>query len=349
MIDLRSDTFTLPSPAIRARIAHAEVGDDYYGEDGSALRIERHCCELFGKEAAVFCTSGMLANQLAIASQTTPGNELVTEYNYHVNLYESAQHAAFGNVVLNAHTTTDGVLRAEDVTRIIESKPREAAYAQVQLVSIENTIGSRQGKIFPLAEIGSLRTLTASLGIRLHLDGARLFNAHVATGTPLAAYARHVDTVSVCFSKGLGAPFGSMLLGDRQTIERARRLRVWHGSGFHQIGFYADAAYFALTTQLDQLHEDHRLTMLLAQMLSNVSELGIDPRAVETNMIFLDMTRLGIEPARFVDACRERGVLVLPFPPRFVRIVVCRNVDERGVRRAGEVLTQVVANRTQVS
>jgi threonine aldolase len=164
MIDLRSDTCTLPSPEMREHVIHAEVGDDYYGEDKSVNRLESYCRELFGKEAALFVTSGMLANQLAIITQVEPGNEVITEYNYHINLYESAQYAAFCRVVINGRETIDGVLRVEDVIRAIESKPRESAYAQATLVSIENTIGSRQGKIFPLEEIRALRAFTHSRG-----------------------------------------------------------------------------------------------------------------------------------------------------------------------------------------
>jgi Beta-eliminating lyase len=169
IIDLRSDTFSLPSKEIRESIAMAEVGDDYYGEDKSAAHLESYCSELFGKEAALFTTSGMLANQLAVALQVTRGNEVVTEYRYHLNLFESAQYAALCHVVLNPRVTEDGVLRAEDVEKAMASKPREAQYAQVQLVAIENPIGSQQGKIFPLEDLRHLRRFTAERKIHLHM------------------------------------------------------------------------------------------------------------------------------------------------------------------------------------
>jgi threonine aldolase len=341
MIDLRSDTFTLPTPGMREHIAGAEVGDDYYGEDKSVNRLEDYCKELFGKEDAVFTTSGMLANQLAVISQTSRGNEVVTEYNYHINLYESAQHASFCHVVMNGRETADGVLRASDVERAVNSKPREATYAQVELVSIENTINHRQGRVFPFDEIKNLRDYTRRRGFSLHMDGARLFHSHVVTAIPLDAYAREVDTLSVCFSKGLGAPFGSMLMGPREVIERARRFRVWYGSGFHQIGIYAEAAYFALTRQLDSLAEDHRLTRLLAARLSESPALSLDPSAVETNMIFINLAPLGLDVAEFEAACRGRGLLLCGFPPQMVRLVVNRNVNEAEVREAAEILLQV--------
>jgi threonine aldolase len=341
MIDLRSDTFTLPTPEMRQHIAHAEVGDDYYGEDRSVNRLEEYCKELFGKEDAIFTTSGMLANQLAVISQVERGNEVITEFNYHLNLYESAQHASFCHVILNCRETSDGVLRVADVSRAIDSKPRESIYAQAQLVSIENTINHRQGKIFPLAEIKNLRNYTRQSGLRLHMDGARIFHSHVVTGIPLDEYAREVDTLGVCFSKGLGAPFGSMLLGPRETIEKARRYRMWYGSGFHQIGIYAEAAYFALTHHLEDLAEDHRLAKLLAERLSERPELGVDPASIETNMIFIDLAGLGLDVTEFETKCRERGVLLLAFPPKMVRLVLCRNVHESEVREAAEILIEV--------
>lgn len=341
MIDLRSDTFTLPTAEMREHIARAEVGDDYYGEDKSVNRLESYCRELFGKEDAIFTTSGMLANSLAVLSQVGRGNEVVTEYNYHINLYESAQHASFCHVIINGRETEDGVLRVSDVSRAIASKPRESTYAQVELVSIENTINHRQGKIFPLEEIEHLREFTRDRGIRLHMDGARLFHAHIVTGISLEKYASDVDTLGVCFSKGLGAPFGSMLMGPKSVIERARRFRVWYGSGFHQVGICAEAAYFALTRHLESLGEDHRLTKLLAEELAKHPALGVQPDSVETNMIFIDLSRLPVDVAEMERLCEQKGLQLMGFPPNMVRMVVCRNVNESDVRRAAAILSEV--------
>jgi threonine aldolase len=341
MIDLRSDTFTLPSVQMREQIASSEVGDDYYGEDKSVNRLQDYCKVLFDKEDALFTTSGMLANQLAVMTQVPRGNEFVTEYNYHINLYESAQHAAFCQVVINGRETEDGILRVTDVKRAVESKPRASTYAQVALVSIENTINSRQGKVFPFDEIKKLRHYTSSRGIRLHMDGARLFHSHIVTGIPLADYAKQVDSLSVCFSKGLGAPFGSMLLGAKETIETARRYRVWHGSGFHQIGFYAEAAHFALTQQFDRLAEDHRLTKLLAAKLAELPELCVEPETVETNMIFIDMSPIGLDANEVETRCLDRGLLLQVFPPNMIRMVVNRNVNEQDVLKGAEIFRQV--------
>jgi len=340
-IDLRSDTFTLPSKLMRARIAEAEVGDDYYGEDPAVRRLEAHCRDLSGKEAAVFCTSGMLANQLAIASQTTPGDEIVTEQGYHVNLYESGQYARYCQIVLNPRETADGVLRPLDVEHAIVSKPRESMYAQVALVSLENTINSRQGKVFPYAELERMRAFTRERGIRLHLDGARLWNAHVRAGIPVSAYAAQTDTLSVCFSKCLGAPLGSVLMGDEDVIERARRLRIWHGSGFHQAGICAEAAMFALTHQLSRIEEDHRLTAILAGLLVEEPSLGVRPETVETNMIHLDFCGCSVAAERFQELCSENGILAFAVPGNRLRLVVSSRVDEADVRAAASTLCRL--------
>lgn len=341
MIDLRSDTFTVPTQAMRERMAFAEVGDDYYREDKSANRLEDYCKELFGKEGALFTTSGMLSNQLAVVSQVQRGNEVVTEYNYHINLYESAQHATFSQIVLNGRETADGVLRVPDVERAVASKPRESVYSQVELISIENTINHRQGKIFPFEELEKLRRYTRERGYLLHMDGARLFHSHVATGIPLSVYAGLVDTLNVCFSKGLGAPFGSMLLGPKETVEKARRLRVWYGSGFHQIGIYAEAAYFALTKHLPNLAEDHRLAKLMAEKLFRCTDLRIDPEAVETNMIFLDVRPLGLSVQEFEKKCGDKGLLVLGFPPDRIRLVISRNTNEKEILEAASIIEAI--------
>lgn len=322
-------------------MAAARVGDDYYGEDPAVNRLEAYCRDLFGKEDALFVSSGMMANQLAIAAQVERGAEFITEYGYHIHLFESAQYAAFANVVLNPWHTPDGVLKPADVEDAIHSKPREKLYAQAQLVSIENTINSRQGKIFPLSVIRELRAFTREHGLLLHLDGARIFNAHVATGIPLREYACQVDTMTACFSKGLGAPFGSILLGTRETIERARRLRVRLGGGLHQSGIMAEGAFLALSTQLDSLAEDHRRAALLAQRLALYGDFGVRPAEIETNTIFLDFSNRGWSVGDFERRCYERGLGLFAFPGRRVRLMVSRGVDDAQIMRAAEIIWEV--------
>jgi threonine aldolase len=345
MIDLRSDTMTLPSDPLRHEMAWAPVGDDYYGEDPSVNRLEAYCRELFDREGALFVVSGMMANQLAIATQVPRGAEFVTEYGYHINLYESAQYAALCQVVLNGWHTADGVLRPADVEAAIASKPRGETYAAVRLVSLENTINSRQGKVFPFEVLQAMRAATRRRGLRLHLDGARIFNAHLATGIPLATYAAQADTMTACFSKGLGAPLGSILLGSREVIERARHLRVWYGGGVHQIGMCARAALWALMHQLRALEDDHRRTAWLAQEIARRTDLGVRPAEIETNMIFVDFPAASTDEPdaaeRFTEACFARGLHVLVFSPRRVRLVVSRNVNDADIRHAADIIATV--------
>ena len=341
MIDLRSDTTTLPSKALRECLQHAEVGDDSFGEDKSVNRLQDYCRELFNVEEALFVTSGMLANRLAVLSQTSRGDEIATEYGYHINFFDSAATAALCGVVLNTKKTQDGILRVEDIEEMLESKPRYHIFAQLKLITLENTINSRQGQLFPYEELKRIRTFSKTKDLSIHLDGARLFNAHIACGIPLAGYAQEVDTLSVCFSKGLGAPFGSVLMGKKDIIEKAKRFRTWLGSGYHQIGFYAEAAYFALTRQMERLKEDHRLTKILAEKLSVIKELKVNPQNIITNIIFLDTEDLHVSAQDFINQCFEKGVLLFPWLPTVVRAVIHRDIDEGQIQKASEVILKV--------
>ncbi len=321
----------------------AEIGDDAYHEDKAVVRLESYCKELFGTEAALFVTSGMLANRIAFLVQTTPGDEVITEYNYHVHFFDSAANAAICQVVLNPVHTADGVIRVADVEAAIYSKPRYYHFAQVKLLSIENTINGYAGKVYPYEEITRLRSFTRQHNIRLHLDGARLFNAHVKTGIALSTYAQAVDSLSVCFSKGLGAPFGSMLMGSQAFIDHARRYRVWLGSGYHQIGFNAQAAYYAITHEVSRLQEDHEHARLLAQGLHTLPEVKIELASVETNMVQMHLSPLGIKSKQFCDACAQQGLLLFPWLPDVVRMVVSKQVSEEYIGQAVAIIKKVIS------
>lgn len=342
MINLRSDTFTLPSDEMRQIMQNAEVGDDYYQEDESTNKLQEYCKELFKTEDALFTTSGMLSNRLALMAQTSPGDEVITEHDYHINLFESGATAALAGVVLNTLHTLDGVIRVQDVKKAIDAKPRENIYAQVKLLSIENTINSKQGKVYPLNEIEALFHFCHEKGIHIHLDGARIFNAHIATGIPIHTYAKFTDTLNVCFSKGLGSPFGSMLLGSSEIINKARRLRVWLGSGFHQIGMNAKACHFALTSQIERLKEDHRLTKLLAKKLSSIPVLAINLDRIETNMIFFDVSNLKTTALAFIERCEQLRLQLCEWSPSVVRIVVHRDVTELQINEAYDIIAKVI-------
>lgn len=342
MIDLRSDTLTLPTEEMRQVMRTAVVGDDCYGEDESVNRLENYCKQLFEVEDALFVPTGTMSNQLAIKSQVNEGNELITDIRYHVSFYESASTVLLSRVVLNAVKSSDGILTVEDIEQAIESKPRGKLYAQPQLVTIENTVANYQGKVFPLEQIQRLYVFTQANDLALHLDGARLFNAHVATGIPLSEYANSVDSLSVCFAKGLGAPFGSVLMGRKDVIERARKHRKQFGGGLHQSGVYAAAAMYALQHHLPRIEEDHRLTKMLAEKLSEIRELNLHIDEVETNMIFLDLSHLGFSAEELITECKKHHLLLFPLLPNIARIVVHRQNGQEDVLKAAEIIKNVV-------
>ncbi len=293
IIDLRSDTTTLPIKTLIKNMINAEVGDYAYGEDKAYNELVAYCKELFNVEDAIFVTSGMLANRLAILSQSQPGDEVITEYGYHINFFDSGATAKVCGVVLNCIYSSKGIITVNSIKKAINSKPRYKTFAQVKLVMIENTINSRQGKVFPFITQKEIYKYLKNQKINLHLDGARIFNAHVKTQIPLSEYAKYCDTISFCFSKSLGAPFGSMLLGKKDIIEKAKRYQTWLGSGFHQIGFQAKAAQYTIKNHISKIMLDHDNAELFASMLSNIKEIKL-LGSTETNMVSFDISKLKV-------------------------------------------------------
>lgn len=342
MIDMRSDTLTKPSKEMRKVMRDASVGDDCYGEDKSVNTLEEYCREIFEVEASLFVPSGTMANQIAIKAQVEEGNEVITEANYHINFYESASTAILSRAVLNCTRKKDGIINKEDIQSLINSKPRGELYSKPQLVTIENTINYYQGKIFPMKTIKELRNYTNEVGLSIHLDGARLFNAHVATGIPLKEYAKNVDTLSVCFAKGLGAPYGSMLLGNEEFIQSARALRKQFGGGLHQIGAYAAAAQYALNYHIENIVTDHKLTKKMAILLKDIPQLSIDIENIETNMIFININKLKVNASTFLKLCEKEGLLLFHWLPSIVRIVINHHITEENVLKAVAIIESVI-------
>ncbi len=344
MIDLRSDTVTQPCDAMRAYMAQAPVGDDAYGEDESVNRLQDDCKQLFQMEDALFVTSGMMANRLAFMSQTAPGDEVITEYSYHVNFFDSAPMTAIAGVVMNPCRTKDGILRRSDIEQALHSKQRYCAFAQPRLISVENSINGWAGKVFPFEILQGVYTLTREKGLRLHLDGARLFNAHLSTGIALHDYARYADTLSVCFSKGLGAPYGSMLMGSRRTLDKARRYRLWLGGGVHQIGMQAAGAHYALKHHLAHLETDHRLARYFAQRLRAIPGVCLNGASVETNIVQFTMDRAIADTDSLVQYCAARGLLLFPWLPGIIRAVIHRPMTEQVLDQAVSIIASGLKN-----
>lgn len=342
MIDLRSDTVTKPSEEMRAYMLEAPVGDDAYGEDESVNLLQDYCKELFQKEDALFVTSGMMANRLAFLSQTNPGDEVITDYTYHVNFFDSAPMAFIAKVIMNTWHTPDGILRPHHIEEALQSKQRYDYFAQPKLISVENTINGWAGKIFPFEDLKAVYKFAKSKDLSVHLDGARLFNAHVATGIPLAEYASYADTLSVCFSKGLGAPYGSVLMGNRETISKARRFRIWLGGGVHQAGMQAAAAYYALIHHVESLKKDHELAKHFAQMLLKIPDISLNYDEIETNMVQITLKEPRIDSDTFLDQCGKQGLLLFPWVPGVVRAVIHRHIRHEDIEKAAAIIKNVV-------
>jgi threonine aldolase len=320
-IDLRSDTLTLPNEGMRRAMWEAEVGDDCYGEDVSVRRLEEHCARLFGKEEALFISTGTLSNQIAIRCLTQPGDEVILDASYHVYFFESAQTADLAKVTLNPCFTEDGVLTKADVARAIDSKPRGPMYSAPRLLCAENTVNARGGRVFPIETLRSLRRFADANGLAVHLDGARLMNACAATGLSPAAYAACADSLSLCFAKGLGAPFGSVLADESSFIRSAKKYRKWYGGALHQSGVLAAAALYGIRNNAGRLVEDHANARLLADLLADLPDVVVDPETVETNIVMMDVSRLGISSFAFAEEAKGEGVLLFPWTPTVVRAV----------------------------
>jgi threonine aldolase len=328
-IDLRSDTVTRPGPEMRRAMAAAEVGDDVYGEDPSAARLEARVAELLGKEAALFVPSGTMANQLALMLHCRRGDAVVVGEHTHCMIYESGAAAALAGVQFNV--AGQGGLFDADALSAVTPPPADWT-PRTSLVVIENTHNRAGGAVWELGAMRDVCERARQHGLAVHLDGARLWNAALAAGASLAEFAALADTVSVCFSKGLGAPVGSALLGSREQMRAARRLRKMLGGGMRQVGVLCAAALYALEHQRERLAEDHALARELARALSSMPGLRLSLAAVQTNIVNIDV--LAGDAPGFARQLAERGVLINATSPTRLRAVTHRDVQRADIAAA---------------
>jgi threonine aldolase len=342
VVDLRSDTVTRPTPAMRAAMADAEVGDDVYGEDPTVDRLERRVAELLGHEAAVFTPTGSLANQLGVRMLVPPGQELLCEVTAHVARAELGAAAVFSGITTRTWEDDGGRLDAATPLRLMQ--PAAGPYfVSTAAIAVENTHNLGGGTVQPIDEVRRLREGLAGTGVRMHLDGARLWNAHVATGEPLDDWGRLFDTVSVCFSKGLGAPVGSALVGPADLVADARVWRKRYGGGMRQVGILAAAALHALDHHVDRLADDHANALLIAEACADALPGCVDPARVQTNIVVLDLGGSGLSAPDVVQAVAAQGVRVSAFGPRLIRVVTHLDVDEQGAKDAARALAEALA------
>lgn len=324
-VDLRSDTVTRPSPAMRAAMANAEVGDDVLGDDPTVQALERLAVELSGKEAAVFTPSGTMANQIAIRCWTQPGDEVLMEAGAHPFNYEAGGPAVIAGVQIRPIPAERGLLEPERVWE--QLRPVNDHFAPATLLCVENTSNRGGGSVYRLGTLAELYGGARARGLRVHLDGARVFNAAVKLDVPLSDITLCCDSVSFCLSKGLGAPVGSLLAGPADWIARARRVRKMLGGGMRQSGILAAAGIYALNHNVAGLAEDHRRARVL---WSGLNELGLPSQEPETNMVYVRVDN----GARAVEALAERGVLALAVNADTLRLVTHLDVDDKGVEQA---------------
>lgn len=336
MIDLRSDTVTQPTADMRRAMLAAEVGDDVLGDDPTVSALEAYVAELLGKEAAVYMPSGTMTNQVALRSHTQPGDEIILEAESHIYYYEGGGPAALSGVSCRLLSGEDGVFSAAAVEQAL--RPLDPHFPPTRLVCVENTHNRSGGRIFPLETIQEIAQVCNQHDLRLHLDGARFWNACVATGISEADYAAPFDTISVCFSKGLGAPVGSALVGSAETMAKARRFRKLFGGGMRQAGIIAAGALYALEKHRDRLAEDHDNAQRLAQGLQALPGIEIDPASVQTNIVNFDLP--GQSAAAIAKRLGQSGVAVLATGPCRIRAVTNLMVSREQIDRALEVIAR---------
>jgi len=337
IIDLRSDTVTRPTPAMREAMASAEVGDDVYGEDPTVNRLEAAAAEVFGREAAVFVPSGTMGNQIAIRLHTQHGQEVICESRAHVLDWEMAMMAAFSGCVPRAVTAERGILTWALIRQAIS--PGLYYHARTGLVCVENTHNMAGGTVTPLAQLQEIWAGAREAGLPVHLDGARIFNAATALGIGIRELTSGFDTVMFCLSKGLGAPVGSMLVGSGEAMERARIFRKALGGGMRQAGILAAAGLIALREMPKRLHEDHANARLLAEAVASHPAAMIDMGSVQTNIVIFAL-RNGGDASAFTAALKQKGVLASAIGPHGVRFVTHYDVDRSACERAASIVSE---------
>ena len=336
-IDLRSDTVTQPTAAMREAIANAPVGDDVYGDDPTVNSLEERVAALFGHEAALFCPTGSLANQLSIRTLVKPGEELLVETRSHIVRAELGAAATFSGITTRTWPAEDGLLRAEDPLAIAHENAGPYLVS-TKAIAVENTHNFGGGTVQPIAEIEKLSVAARARGIAMHLDGARIWNAHVASRVSFADYGKHFDTISVCLSKGLGAPVGSLMISTKERIQEARIWRKRYGAGMRQVGILAAAGHYALDHNIARLAEDHARAQKIALALAAIESSLVDPKKVATNIVGLELSKVGITAGELASRCKEAGLWISALGPHYARLVTHLDFDDAQCDQAIEIL-----------
>ncbi len=340
-IDLRSDTVTRPTPAMRKAVADAVVGDDVFGDDPTAIDLERLAAEITGCEAGLFVPSGSMGNEVAIMAHTRRGDEAIVEAGSHIYKYEAGGPAVLSGVQLAPLKGDRGILEAGEIERAI--RPDDPHEPVTRLICLENTNNQAGGVIYPLEAMREIRELADARGLKVHLDGARIFNAAVASGVDVKEYCSLCDSTMFCLSKGLGAPVGSMVVGDAAFIRRAHRNRKLLGGGMRQVGMIAAAGIYALKHNIERLADDNARARRLAEALAGIGGVAVDLETVQTNIVVVDVAGSGLSVDQAILRLESEGVLVVPFGGTTIRAVTHLDIDDGDIDRAIEVFERVFA------
>lgn len=340
-IDLRSDTVTRPSKGMLEAMVRAEVGDDVFGEDPTVNRLQRKVAAMFGKESALFVPSGTMGNEVCIKVHTNPGDEIIVDEDSHIFVYETAAPSLLAGVQMMPLPNQDGVITVEQIQAAI--RPSAYYMPKTTLICLENTHGRSGGTIFPIDEMKRIQELAGRANIKVHLDGARLWNACVAVGISPKEYGQLVDSLSVCFSKGLGAPIGSMIIGSSNFIEQAKKYRKIFGGGMRQVGILAAAAEYGLDNNFERLEEDHQKAAYLADELSNIRSLHIKRANVQTNMVMIDIEGTGRTQSEVLNLLKNRSILCTPERSTWIRAVTHLDVTMEDIRQTSKVFKSLFA------
>lgn len=344
-VDLRSDTVTKPTPEMRRAMAEAEVGDDVYGEDPTVNRLQQRAAEIFEREAALFVPSGCMGNLISIKVWTAPGNEVICEQRSHVNLYELASMSAIAGCMPRATPAPDGILTWQHVEAAI--RPKVYYDSQSALVCLENTHNMAGGTVYPMQIAENVCDRAHDAGLKVHLDGARIFNAAAALGQSVARMTRKFDSIMFCLSKGLAAPVGSVIVGSREFIDKARIHRKMLGGGMRQAGVLAAAGLIALEKSPAMLARDHENARYLAEGLAKIPGISIDPKKVQTNIVIFNCNGTGRDATELCAALQKECIWALDTEPYAVRMVTHCDVDRAGIDRALSVLRQILSTGPQ--
>ena len=342
IIDLRSDTVTIPSEGMYSAIKNASCEDSFLDRDRSTANLEKKCADLFGFEKAVFLVSGTMANQLAIKAHTNIGDEIITDYSYHVNYYESVAVSKIAAVHMNIIHTSDGLLTADKLEYFIECKNVSKYSPILKLICLENSINYHSGKIFPINKLKEVAEFARKNALSVHLDGARIINSAIEEKLPLFAYAQVADSMMFSFIKGLGAPFGAVLMGGKDFIDKVRKYNKWHGGGMHQSGLMAECALYALENNIKDISSDNNKAKLLYQHLLNTMICGVHIPKVETNIIMLDLNKSGITARELINFLEERNIKLYMWSKNIVRAVTHRDINEDEIKYAAEIITEAI-------